>query len=39
MINVPAILSDEGDEISKSGEFSDRGISLTEVRLFIAFND
>jgi len=39
MIDVPAMVSDQGDEISKSGEFSDRGISFSKVRLFVAFND
>ena len=38
MMDVPAILSDQGDEISKSGEFSDSGISFSEVRVFVAFN-
>jgi hypothetical protein len=37
MIDVPAILSDEGDEIPKGGEVSDRGISFSEVCLFVAF--
>jgi len=37
MIDVPAMLSDQGDEISKNGEFSDRAISFSEVRLFVAF--
>jgi len=31
--------SDQGDEILKSSEFSDRSISFSEVRLFEAFND
>jgi len=33
------MLSDEGYEISKSREFSDRGISFSEVCLCVAFND
>jgi len=33
------MLSDQGDEISKSGGLSDRGISFSEVRLFVAFDD
>jgi hypothetical protein len=39
MIDVPAILSDQSAEISKSGELSDRGITLSKVRLLVAFND
>jgi hypothetical protein len=31
LINVPAISSYLGDEIPKGGEFSDRGISFSEV--------
>jgi len=38
MIDVPAIISDQGDEIPKGGEFSDRGKSFSEVHLFVAFN-
>jgi len=38
MIGVPSIFSDQGDEIPTSGEFSDRGISFSEVHLFVAFN-
>jgi len=39
MIDVLAMLSDQGDEISKSGEFSNRGMSFSEVRSFVAVND
>jgi hypothetical protein len=39
MIDVPAIFSDQGDEIPKGGEFSGRGISFNEVRMFVAFID
>jgi hypothetical protein len=38
MIDVPAMFSDQGDEIPKSGEFSDRGIGFSKVHMFIAFN-
>jgi len=38
LINVPAMFSDQGDEILKSGESSDRGIGFSEVCVFIAFN-
>jgi len=37
-INVPARLCDQGDKILKSGEFSDRGISFSDVHLFVALN-
>jgi hypothetical protein len=36
MIDVAAMLSDQGDERSTSGEISDRGISFSEVRVFVA---
>jgi len=32
------IFSEQGDEIPKSGEFSDSGISFSEVLLFVPFN-
>ena len=38
MIDVPGMFSDLGDEIPKSGEFSDRGIGFSKVCLFIDFN-
>jgi len=38
MIDVAAIFSDYGDEIPKGGESSDRGMSFSEVCLFVAFN-
>jgi len=38
MIDVPAIFYDLGDEIPKGGEFSNRDVSFSEVRLFVAFN-
>jgi len=38
MIDDSAMLSNQGDEISKSGEFSDGGICFSKVRLFIACN-
>ena len=39
MMHVPPLLSDQGCEMSKSGESSDRGISFSEVHLFVAFTD
>jgi hypothetical protein len=38
MINVPALLSVQGEEIQKGGEFSERGISFSELRLLVMFN-
>jgi len=38
IIDVPAMFSNQGDEIPQSGEFSDRGIGFSEVCLFIAFD-
>jgi len=38
MINVTAIISDHRDEIPKSGERSNRGKSVTEIRLVVVFN-
>jgi len=38
MIDVPVMFSDQGDEIPKSGEFSDWGIGFCKVHLFIPFN-
>jgi len=38
MIDVPAMFSDQGDEIPTSGEFSNRSISFSQVRLFVAGN-
>jgi len=38
LIDVPAIFSDQGDEIPKGGEFSGRGKSFSEVCLFVTKN-
>jgi hypothetical protein len=38
MVDVPAMFADQRDEITKSGEFSDRGISVSEIGLFVSFN-
>jgi len=38
MMDIPDIISGKGDEIPKSGEFSDRGISFSEVSSLAAFN-
>jgi hypothetical protein len=38
MADVPAVFSDQRDEIPNSGEFSDRGISFSEMRLFVVFD-
>jgi hypothetical protein len=38
MIDVPAIFSEQGDEIPKGGEISDTGIGFFKVRLLVAFN-
>ena len=37
-INVPVMFSDRRDEIAESGRLYDRGISFSEVRLFVANN-
>ena len=39
MIDVPAMFSDQGDEISKWGEFPNSGIGFSDGGLFVAFND
>jgi hypothetical protein len=38
MIDVSALFSDQGDDLPKSGEFSDRGIGFSKGCLIIAFD-
>jgi hypothetical protein len=38
IINVPAMLSDQRNDMTKSGEFSDRGIDFSKMSVFIALN-